>query len=1563
MKRLALATVAAAFTLTASATPWMTSIADNTPVRQMSLPGAHDAATASASSAGQTQSKSIPELWEAGVRAFDFRPAYKSGSLQIYHGITNTNVSMEQALNYLKEKLAADPQDFAVILMRNETKDTSLIGGKDDYDNWNAAMQALLQNYNDAIVAFNPNLTLGDVRGKIVILSRDAVSDSRVAHADNWGDNQLDKEGLIRYNGGTATLWLQDGYNTGGTDKTNAITALLSKAAKAHKGTAWVINHCSGTKSSVSANAKTQNKAALDFLNDASQQQGRTGMVFMDYAGDNSSSYYGADLVQAIIDRNFIEIASNRTGNLMGDALTGYGNNVAPGDPWVAYNTSNKTTGGGNGWQLRNAAGALNGSGDAAQLFLRWNDNNSPWIYAYKVSLKEGYYYNFSMKCATNDNKDNTLGIGIVQDLANAKSNPEEVYSMSLNNLKNTDINNYGIFDCMFTPEHTGDYYVFFTSSTLNGNVIIRTSDFKLTEGNLYDASKETPVNMTGLIQNASFDEGFAHWTNNGMATQNNASFPLKNGYYYCEKWTASGGGQNHLTGSAGVSQSITLPRGKYTLSAAAQNIRQDATETIEPAGAYIYAGSNNNEVLVGDANTYTIDFQVPVDGAIEIGYRLQDPSGNYVTVDNFQLFYTGEADPVEEYVAPAVSIDGDEIEPSDEYLTVENSTVTLRTNLPADIMTLQYYLPAYYNGPAEWVDYTEAIELPAGHNVLKVRGLFYNIAQEEQVYKIYVPTAPAVSNPPYTYVTDDTVEVDGVTYVVTGENAFTNGDFSDGYYGWYTGSNKEMGNVGGFTLTEGPAGRALTGSTGGGQASDGAIFTRRKLEPGKYLFSLFHKNQNKEYSRISLGSETTANNATGADGENILVILPEMADWTEYKSIVTVTAEQPYMIFSFRWLNGATGLANINIVPIAIDNAAAKSAYEAKYNEALAALETAGVNPGQYSQAAADEAKAGLEAINATVNDESDGAAFETAMEQIATLMANCNTEGRNPVDAKRAITIKHVGSGSFVGNVGGKFAGNGEVETVFFTVPSATEGAFNLVTDENSYLYVDGWNSNMGTPGNDDSARFRFEQVGNGYFYICNAFNANRLASDNNDANMAIYGDKSQSIADTDNRGIYEITYADVAYPVHINVVEGDLLPTALDGFCGKVPSIWTGVKRDGSDTNMSGTGTLRNIHGSAIGIPATWLVRWDGDHDVYYTTEMNLEPGVYALDINAKYWSNHDGNQKAEVNSRGLRFTLADSKGYDYNMSQSFIKDYYAGDYEAFNCKFNVTEAGTYYLSITGCHAIFGINELTFTKVGEAVSVPAVEFAADAAEESDMMEVDGVHFGPVVFTFGSESAESVFVPEDDNTAYAYGNDIEFTPDFGSKGTLYAYNVVDGIHGAVASKAIDVREYPEIKDDHIQLGEGLEWTEDGHILISHESGKFEGTISLTFQHEGYDMYYKFIEVENQEVPGTAPASIRARESRANVNLDEYTKVEKGETITSSTAGQLELAAAHNGTVLATRSAAVGFTTGVSSIFADGMDAEVYTLDGIRVKNATDLKPGIYVVRSGAATRKVVVK
>lgn len=151
-------------------------------------------------------------------------------------------------------------------------------------------------------------------------------------------------------------------------------------------------------------------------------------------------------------------------------------------------------------------------------------------------------------------------------------------------------------------------------------------------------ASPTDPIDMTSALANPNFEiNGSEGWVNQGMAAQSNASFELKNGSTYMEKWV----GASSKVGDATLSQIVELPSGNYVLTAAAQNINQNNKSVVQP-GAYIFAG--NKKVNVNKADTYRLEFTV-IEGYITLGFMTRSAGGNWVCVDNFHLQYQGRSE------------------------------------------------------------------------------------------------------------------------------------------------------------------------------------------------------------------------------------------------------------------------------------------------------------------------------------------------------------------------------------------------------------------------------------------------------------------------------------------------------------------------------------------------------------------------------------------------------------------------------------------------------------------------------------------------------------------------------------------------------------------------------------------------------------------------------------------------------------------------------------------------------------------------------------------------------
>ena len=153
--------------LKASSMKWMKNIPDDRPISRISLPGTHDAGTASLpentpTSMGHTQNFTITEQLYDGLRAFDIRlkEDMKYGhTMKCRDGFDETLVDVRRFLEL-------NPSEFIIAMI-----------GSDEGGKWSDEMKAnykkLISEYSDLMVDdFDATTKISDVRGKILVIRR-----------------------------------------------------------------------------------------------------------------------------------------------------------------------------------------------------------------------------------------------------------------------------------------------------------------------------------------------------------------------------------------------------------------------------------------------------------------------------------------------------------------------------------------------------------------------------------------------------------------------------------------------------------------------------------------------------------------------------------------------------------------------------------------------------------------------------------------------------------------------------------------------------------------------------------------------------------------------------------------------------------------------------------------------------------------------------------------------------------------------------------------------------------------------------------------------------------------------------------------------------------------------------------------------------------------------------------------------------------------------------------------------------------------------------------------------
>ena len=289
---------------------WMTALADDTPLTCMSIPGAHDAASFTITAFKRwtrTQELDVAGLWNCGVRAFDLRPAWVDGEMGIYHDKYSAHLTFPAVMQALLLALKRHPGEGAIVIIRHERE----ADGNDPL--WREKMGEYLGSIRSDLAVWHPGMTLGELRGKILVLSRDTYAGGPIGgYIEGWtsGSDLASQKGssILDGNGERSPFWVQDFYAPeGAQDKWEMIRRMLEAAAGADEPYPLVVNHTSGYLGSLPdyrANARNVNERTAEYLRTHS---GPAGIVMMDFAGvdkSGSTAVGGKTLVEAVYGRN-----------------------------------------------------------------------------------------------------------------------------------------------------------------------------------------------------------------------------------------------------------------------------------------------------------------------------------------------------------------------------------------------------------------------------------------------------------------------------------------------------------------------------------------------------------------------------------------------------------------------------------------------------------------------------------------------------------------------------------------------------------------------------------------------------------------------------------------------------------------------------------------------------------------------------------------------------------------------------------------------------------------------------------------------------------------------------------------------------------------------------------------------------------------------------------------------------------------------------------------------------------------------------------------------------------
>lgn len=313
-----------------SCTSWMGDISDDVVVTALSIPGTHDSGCIDGPVGfAKTQNADLAEQLTAGIRFLDIRLAHYQNDLHVHHDVIYMGKDYKDVLKICVDFLAEHPSEIILMSVNEETRFDGPLGDfapsevlsrllrgepeswentrsfhdEFEYQTWKQVGAAPpFYNYAassaEPAPAFTSETTLGDVRGKIILLRRFQCDGSMGFDVTYWLDNTTtasseDENGKPR-NTAPPTYFIEDHHNDPD-NKYDLVVTHLEKARGGNKEDLY-ITFSSAVTLQASGHAETVNPRLNDYL--AGSPPGRVGIIVMDYFDEPR------DLVSNVIRMN-----------------------------------------------------------------------------------------------------------------------------------------------------------------------------------------------------------------------------------------------------------------------------------------------------------------------------------------------------------------------------------------------------------------------------------------------------------------------------------------------------------------------------------------------------------------------------------------------------------------------------------------------------------------------------------------------------------------------------------------------------------------------------------------------------------------------------------------------------------------------------------------------------------------------------------------------------------------------------------------------------------------------------------------------------------------------------------------------------------------------------------------------------------------------------------------------------------------------------------------------------------------------------------------------------------
>lgn len=227
---------------------WMSSLADECALCDLSIPGTHDSAAYTyAVPFIATQNLDIQEQLSAGIRFFDLRCGLQNNVLQMVHGPQFLGLTLQDLLTTVYGWLDEHQSEALIMQLKKDRMDES------SSISFSEAVVSLLAENDKYWRIDNTTPTLGELRGRIQLLRRFRGDDLTAygLNVSRWQDNP--KKPFTMNVGHGIKVSVQDHYRYDDPlalpslvkQKCSEIAVLLSRAGQAGTGDHWYLNFTS----------------------------------------------------------------------------------------------------------------------------------------------------------------------------------------------------------------------------------------------------------------------------------------------------------------------------------------------------------------------------------------------------------------------------------------------------------------------------------------------------------------------------------------------------------------------------------------------------------------------------------------------------------------------------------------------------------------------------------------------------------------------------------------------------------------------------------------------------------------------------------------------------------------------------------------------------------------------------------------------------------------------------------------------------------------------------------------------------------------------------------------------------------------------------------------------------------------------------------------------------------------------------------------------------------------------------------------------------------------------